>query len=172
MVTEKRMNNQNFLVVIDRDGVINEDYGYVGRISEFVWIEEVFPLLLGLQKDGAVLYVATNQSGIGRGYYSRLGFLTLTHWMKTVLKRKGIVIQDVKFCPHLPSESGRPLCYCRKPAPGMLVDILRESGLPAETAVMVGDKDSDYRAALAAGFSWFVPVANRGQRFGNFIKIT
>ncbi|MDH3346384.1 MAG: D-glycero-beta-D-manno-heptose 1,7-bisphosphate 7-phosphatase [Kiritimatiellaceae bacterium] len=134
---------------LDRDGVINTDHGYVSRIEDFHFTEGIFPVLRGLSAKGYLLIVITNQSGIGRGYYTKQDFEKLTVWMRQRLSTEGIELTAVYSCPHSPDEG----CDCRKPAPGMLVQAGREHNLDLSLSWMVGDKESDMQAAEAVGIS-------------------
>jgi D-glycero-D-manno-heptose 1,7-bisphosphate phosphatase len=134
---------------LDRDGVINIDTGYVGRVEDFEFKEGIFELLKLLQKLGFTLFVVTNQSGIARGYYSENDFYKLTEWMKDELQKKRIEIKDVRFCPHHPDITGE--CECRKPKPGMILDLAKEYGIDLKNSIMIGDGDRDIEAAKRAG---------------------
>lgn len=132
---------------IDRDGVVNVDHGYVASIDDFEFMADVFPVLRSLSARGYLLVVITNQSGIGRGYYTEEDFRKLTDWMLQRLSAEGIELAAVYSCPHSPEEE----CDCRKPAPGMFLQAERELGLDMSASWMVGDKESDMQAAEAAG---------------------
>jgi D-glycero-D-manno-heptose 1,7-bisphosphate phosphatase len=132
---------------LDRDGVINVDHGYVSRIDDFTFMDGIFPVLRTLSAQGYVLIVVTNQSGIGRGYYTAEDFRVLTVWMLKKLADEGIEIAGVYSCPHSPELN----CDCRKPEPGMLLQAIREHGIDPALSWMVGDKPSDMAAAEAAG---------------------
>jgi len=134
---------------LDRDGVINIDTGYVGRIKDFKFKDGIFELLKLLQNLGFSLFIVTNQSGIARGYYSEEDFYKLTEWMKEEFKKKGIEIKDVRFCPHHPNITGE--CECRKPKPGMILDLAKEYGIDLKNSIMIGDSDRDIEAAKRAG---------------------
>jgi D-glycero-D-manno-heptose 1,7-bisphosphate phosphatase len=129
---------------LDRDGIINEDYGYVGKIEDFQFKEGIFELLQNLSYP---VFVITNQSGIGRGYYSLEDFQTVTDYMLKEFAKKGILIQEVYFCPHAPSEN----CECRKPKPKMILDAAAKYGIDLKNSIFVGDKHSDMLAAKNAG---------------------
>ena len=107
---------------LDRDGVINVDRGYVGKIEDFSWCDGVFEGLLRLKELGFELVIITNQSGIARGYYSEADFKNLTKWMLIGLEKQGISVLKVYHCPHAP-ELG---CECRKPKPGMILKAASE----------------------------------------------
>ena len=134
---------------LDRDGVINEDFGYVGKIEDFKFKEGIFELLKLLQNLGFTLFVVTNQSGIARGYYTKEDFYSLTEWMKEELKKEGIEIKDVRFCPHHPDITGE--CECRKPKPGMILDLAEEYNIDLKNSIMIGDSQSDMDACENAG---------------------
>ena len=134
---------------LDRDGVINIDHGYVGCLERFHFVEGIFPLILAAQAEGYLPIVVTNQSGIGRGYYSLEDFEELTRYMIERMREAGISItrEQVFYCPHAPEEG----CACRKPRPGMFLEAKERFGLDMAASWMIGDKLSDIEAARAAG---------------------
>jgi len=132
---------------LDRDGVINEDYGYVYKKEDFKFKNGIFELLK-LFKDYKI-FIVTNQSGIARGYYSENDFHKLMDWVKEEFKQKGIEIVDINFCPHHPDITGS--CECRKPNPGMILDLAKKYNIDLEKSIMIGDKKSDIEAANKAG---------------------
>jgi len=132
---------------LDRDGVINVDHGYVAKIEDFTFMDGVFPVLRALSAKGYALIVVTNQSGIGRGYYTEEDFKKLTEWMLHRFDEEEIQIAGVYSCPHSPEAD----CACRKPAPGMALQAIRELGIDPALSWMIGDKPSDMAAAEAAG---------------------
>jgi len=139
---------------LDRDGVINEDRGYVHRIRDFVFIDGVFRTCQLFQESGYRLLIVTNQSGIGRGLYSENDFQALTAWMCERFRQKGVSIDGVYYCPHHPTEAVgeyRTACTCRKPQAGMLLRAAREHGVDLEESIMVGDEETDLIAADRAG---------------------
>lgn len=89
---------------LDRDGVINIDHAYVHTPEEFTFIPGVFEACRQLQSAGYLLIIATNQSGIGRGYYSEEDFGRLCDWMKGEFAQQGVQITDIFFCPHHPEK--------------------------------------------------------------------
>ena len=145
----------NKALFLDRDGVINIDHGYIYQPEKFEFIEGVFEACRQFQNAGYKIIVVTNQSGIGRGYYSEQDFHKLTAWMVEQFKQNQVDILDVYFCPHHPEKANPPYkqnCDCRKPQPGMLLQGLAEYSLNPKTSIMVGDKCSDMKAAIAAEF--------------------
>jgi len=134
---------------LDRDGVINEDYGYVGNIEKFKFREGIFELLKFLQNKGYKLFIITNQSGIARGYYNKKDFHYLMDYMINELKKRNIEIVDYRFCPHHPEITGE--CECRKPKPGMILNLAKKHNIDLTKSVIIGDKLSDIKAAENAG---------------------
>jgi len=136
---------------LDRDGVINEDYGYVGNIEKFEFKEGIFELLKFLQERGYELFIVTNQSGIARGFYSKDDFHSLMDYMINELKKRDIKITDYRFCPHHPDITGE--CECRKPKPGMILSLAKEYNIDLKKSIMIGDSLSDIKAAKNAGIT-------------------
>jgi D-glycero-D-manno-heptose 1,7-bisphosphate phosphatase len=134
---------------LDRDGVINIDHGYVGKIEDFEFVDGILDFIKSAQKKGYLPIVVTNQSGIGRGYYSLDDFKKLTNWMLEQMQQVGIEIDrsHVFYCPHSP-EAG---CNCRKPMPGMLLEAKERFNIDMKNSWMIGDKQSDIEAAKNAG---------------------
>ena len=134
-------------IFLDRDGVINKDFGYVHKVEDFVFIDGVFEALKEFEQMEYLLVILTNQSGIGRGYYSLDDFKKVTKFMLKELKEKGIKIEKVYFCPHKPEDN----CYCRKPNPAMFFAAAKEFDIDLKNSWMIGDKESDIKAAKKAG---------------------
>ncbi|MEM7183091.1 MAG: HAD family hydrolase [Spirochaetota bacterium] len=139
---------------LDRDGVINIDTGYVVKIKDFYFIEEIFSICKFFTAKGFKIFVVTNQAGIARGYYTEKQFHQLTQWMLEKFLEKNINIEKVYYCPY--HEKGQVAQYkkkseFRKPAPGMLLNAQKEFGVDFERSVLIGDKSSDIQAGQAAG---------------------
>lgn len=132
---------------LDRDGVINVDHGYVARAQDFEPVEGVFDALRAAAAKGYLLVVVTNQSGIGRGYFSQEDYDRLEGHMRQLFASEGIDLAGIYHCPHDPAAA----CQCRKPEPGMLLRAAREHEIDLAQSVMVGDKLTDVAAGQAAG---------------------
>lgn len=139
---------------LDRDGVINIDHAYVFKQEDFDFIDGIFELCRCANQLGYLIFVVTNQAGIGRGYYTERDFLALTDWMCGVFSSQGVVIDKVYFCPSHPEygvgEYRMDSSY-RKPWPGMILQAAQEFGVDLATSVLLGDKETDIQAGIAAG---------------------
>src|SRR5262249_48471655 len=128
---------------LDRDGVVNEEIGYLYRAEEVRWVDGIFSLCRTARSLGYKLIVVTNQAGIARGYYSVADFESLTAWMNAEMAREGAEPDAVYFCPYHP-EHGigeyKREHEDRKPGPGMLQRAAREFAVDLAESVMVGDR--------------------------------
>ena len=136
-------------VFLDRDGVINEDSGYVSKIENFKFLDGVFETLKEFRKLGFLLIIVTNQSGIARGFYTLEDFMILNEFMLNEFAKNAVFIDKVYFCPHSP-EFG---CECRKPKPGMILKALKEFDIDPQKSFLIGDKPSDIEAAKNANLA-------------------
>ena len=139
---------------LDRDGVLNEDKGYVSRKKDFKFFNDVFPFLrLAREKDYRII-VVTNQSGIGRGMYTEADFWALTDWMCDRCAEESGSIERVYFSPFHPTFGKgryRSIECTRKPGPGMLTHAFQNLPLVIERSLIIGDQPSDMQAGKAAG---------------------
>ena len=139
---------------LDRDGVLNRDTGFVHAREDFVWLEDAQQAVKRLNDLGYLVFVVTNQSGIARGLFGTGEVERLHRWVNRELRRVGAHIDAFYYCPHHPTEGVgvyRQDCLCRKPAPGMLLQAMREFPVDPASSFMIGDKDIDMAAARAAG---------------------
>jgi D-glycero-D-manno-heptose 1,7-bisphosphate phosphatase len=139
---------------LDRDGVINVDHGYVSRQEDFQFVAGIFDLARAASAAGYLLFVITNQAGIGRGYYTEDDFHRLTEWMCRRFAEEGAPIRKVYFCPTHPTAGiGAYRCESpdRKPNPGMIMRAAREFDIDLSSSVLIGDKHGDIDAGRAAG---------------------
>ena len=141
-------------VFFDRAGVINVDRGYVGELSRFAFLPGAAAGVRAANHRGALAFLVTNQSGVARGFYAEADVARLHRHMAEEMGRAGAHLDDIRVCPHLPDAPGaayRLDCACRKPKPGMILDLLRCWPVDRARSVMIGDKESDMEAARAAG---------------------
>jgi len=142
---------------LDRDGVINVDHGYVYEIEKFEFTEGIFDLLRDFHAKSYLLFIVTNQSGIGRGYYSEEDFQKLTAWMLGEFKKEKIDIVCVEHCQHAPEEK----CTCRKPQTGMLDRILLHHEIDLVNSWLIGDKQSDIDLAKNSKIKNSIAIGER-----------
>ncbi len=139
---------------LDRDGVINVDHAYVFKPDNFEFIDGIFELCKVAKRHGYLIFVITNQAGIGRGYYTEQEFLELTDWMCQTFLRQDVDIAKVYYCPFHPDYGiGKYKMNTpnRKPGPGMLQQAKAEFQLDLASSILVGDKETDIEAGIAAG---------------------
>ncbi len=133
-------------VLLDRDGTLVEDPGYLSRPEQLVWKEGAADALKRLSEAGFLLIVITNQSGIGRGLFSKTDMEQVHQRLQGDLAKAGVTLKAIYHCPHRPEEA----CACRKPGTGLLLQAGSEHGLDLSKSWMVGDKCSDIEAGRMA----------------------
>jgi D-glycero-D-manno-heptose 1,7-bisphosphate phosphatase len=141
-------------VIFDRDGVLIEDLGFVHRPDQVRWIDGALVLLRELKEQGVLAMVATNQSGVARGYFGVDAVEQIHLRLARDAEAAGGKIEAFEYCPHLPNGVIAPYnieCECRKPKPGMIHKLLARFGLNPEKVILIGDRERDVEAALAAG---------------------
>lgn len=135
----------NKYILLDRDGTINIEKDYLYKIEDFEYEYGVIEALKIFQSRGYKLAVITNQSGIGRGYYTEEDFLKLTNFLKNDLLKQGIIIEKTYYCPHHADGKGdyKIECECRKPGTFLFEKAIEELSIDVKKSYMVGDKVSD-----------------------------
>lgn len=138
---------------LDRDGVINKDYGYVIKVDQVDFIEGIFEVCRHARQLGYLIFVVTNQAGIARGYYTEQEFTKLTEWMCGVFQARNAPIEKVYYSPFHPDGINvyKLDSHLRKPAPGMILQAAKEYEIDLSNSVLIGDKETDIAAGLTAG---------------------
>lgn len=129
----------NKTVFLDRDGTINVDYGYVYKIEDLQFIDGALEGLKILSDLGYKLIIITNQSGIGRGMYTKKDFKVFNNYMLKTLKEEGININKVYYCPHNPDDN----CNCRKPKLELFYKAIDDFNIDINNSFAIGDKPRD-----------------------------
>ncbi len=136
------------LVILDRDGVINEDSdNYIKSPEEWLPIPGSLAAIARLHRAGWRVIVATNQSGVARGLFNLDTLMRIHEKMYRAVSDAGGQIDAVFFCPHVPDDD----CQCRKPRPGLLLDIASRLRIDLSGVPAIGDSLRDLQAARAAG---------------------
>lgn len=149
------------LVILDRDGVINEDSDeYIKCPAEWVPIPGSLEAIARLNQGGYRVVVATNQSGIARGLLDIAALSRIHNKMHHLLIQMGGHIEAILFCPHAPDHR----CNCRKPLPGLLQELARRLRIQLNGVPAVGDSVRDLQAAVALGARPFLVRTGKGRR--------
>src|SRR5574344_1150325 len=129
---------KNKVIFLDRDGTINVDYGYVYETNKLTFIDGAIDGLKKLYDNGYKLIIITNQSGIGRGYYSSKQYDYFTNYMLKKLSSKGINISKIYTCPHINADN----CECRKPKLKLFYDAISEFNVDESNSYAIDYKFS------------------------------
>jgi D,D-heptose 1,7-bisphosphate phosphatase len=147
-------------VFFDRDGVLNRDHtGYAHKPEELEWTNNAIEAIRLANQSGWYTFVVTNQSGVARGYYDEDAVRRFHEQMEIELAREGAHIDEFRFCPFHPEGTVaryRRDAECRKPKPGMLIDLMRAWPIDVPRSILIGDKESDCAAAAAAGIRGYL----------------
>jgi len=148
---------------LDRDGVINYDYGYVDKIKRFKFKKGIISALKYLTKKNYYIFIVTNQAGIAKKKFSIKSFFILQKSIKNILAKKNIFINDVEYCPHhLQGKINkyRIKCECRKPKNGMVKKIKDKWLINHKKSFFIGDKSSDEKCAQKSKLKFFYAEKN------------
>jgi D-glycero-D-manno-heptose 1,7-bisphosphate phosphatase len=143
-------------VFLDRDGTINVERGFVHRVEDFEFVDGAADLIGRLNRDGYLIVVVTNQSGVARGLYTEEDVEILHRHVNRELHRRKARIDRFYYCPHHPEAPDtvyRKDCACRKPNPGMLFQAMADLGIDPERSFLIGDRVRDICAGKRAGLT-------------------
>jgi len=152
-------------IILDRDGTLIEDKNYAYKIEDFELLPGVIEGLKLLQSD-FLFFVVTNQSGIGRGYYSIQDFQNFNNHLIKVLKKHEIEILKTYFCPHLKEDN----CECRKPKTKFIDEIIKEFNVDIKGSWMIGDHPSDIQFGINAGCRTIFLTTGHGDKHLDELK--
>jgi D-glycero-D-manno-heptose 1,7-bisphosphate phosphatase len=155
-------------VFFDRDGVLNEDNGYVFEIDKIRWTNGAREAVKAANDAECFVFVVTNQSGVARGLYKESDIEALHKWMTDDLAKIGAHIDAFEYCPYHPEaiiEQYRQVSRRRKPAPGMINDLLERFPVDVSRSILIGDKPTDLEAARAAGIKGYLYVGGHLAQF-------
>jgi D-glycero-D-manno-heptose 1,7-bisphosphate phosphatase len=144
----------NKAIFLDRDGVLIEENGYPGAVGQVRPIGSSIDAVKKFNNHNLLVIVVTNQSAVARGFISEKQVVSTNNRLAKYFKQKGAAINGFYYCPHHPEgsiEKYSAVCDCRKPLPGLLRLAASEHDIELKNSFMVGDKDSDISAGLAAG---------------------
>lgn len=148
------------LIILDRDGVINQDSdAYIKTLDEWIPIPGSIASMARLSRAGWTVAVATNQSGVGRGYYSEATLESMHQRLRELVAEQGGTVDLIRYCPHTP-EAG---CDCRKPAPGLFRQIAQLLHTELTGVPTVGDSLRDLEAGVALGCTPYLVRTGKGE---------
>ena len=141
-------------IFIDRDNTLTRDHGYTWDSADFAWIDGAVEALQLFADAGMDIFIVTNQGGIGRGFFTEADMHAFHGHLQNELGKTGLAITDIAFCPHHPLaviEDLKTPCACRKPAPGMILNLAEKWAIDLSRSVMIGDSVKDVEAGHNAG---------------------
>jgi|SRR5215510_12744657 len=153
-------------ILIDRDGTINEDVGFITQLSQLRLYNFAAESIKLINEAGRHAIVITNQSGIARGLFNEEFLLRLHGWMESLLSNEGARIDAFYFCPHHPEYGEPPYrqdCDCRKPKSGMIRRAARDFNLDLKECYVIGDRYRDVEMAHAAGAHGLMVLTGYGR---------
>ncbi len=146
-------------IFLDRDGTIMVDSNYVGDVDRVILLDGAIEALRRLQDAGYRLFVITNQSGVGRGYFSRQAVDQIHRFLDETFATAGVAFERYYVCPHHPDDG----CACRKPHPKHLLDAAAKYDLDLAASYMIGDRASDIGAGANAGTRTILVLTGAGR---------
>ena len=155
------------VIILDRDGVINIDSPlYIKSAEEFNPIAGSIQAIADLYRAGFRIYIATNQAGLAKGKFDLEALNSMHQKLCTLVEQEGGKIEEIVYCPHHPDDK----CKCRKPEPGMLLQIANTSGHPPTDIDFVGDSVKDVEAAWSANTNPILVLTGNGEKSSTILE--
>tara|TARA_Y100000385_G_C13000109_1_gene596786 strand:+ start:497 stop:994 length:498 start_codon:yes stop_codon:yes gene_type:complete len=158
---------QSKAVFFDRDNTLIIDSDYMHKIEDFKLYPDTISALKTIQSKNYKIFIITNQSGVGRGYFSIDKMHAFNDHMLNEFKKHNIEISDLVFCPHAPDDC----CDCRKPQPKLINELIHKYNIDKSNSFMVGDKLSDAQTGLNAGVTGIL-LNKKSDNFKTFTSLT
>ena len=146
-------------IILDRDGVLIEDKNYSYKIEDLEVLPGVIDGLTLLQ-ERFLFFIVTNQSGIGKGYYTLEDFHKYNNHLMSILNANHIKIEKTFFCPHIKEDN----CDCRKPNPKFIKEIANQWDIDLECSWMIGDHPSDIEFGINGGCKTVYMITGHGKK--------
>lgn len=135
-------------LILDRDSTLIADSGYTHQTNDLIFLSGALEALSLAKKMNLTVSIATNQSGVGRGFFSREQLIKFNcNLANHILRRTGLELSWILSCTHVEADD----CFCRKPKPGMLLELIKLSNIPMKKTAFFGNSDSDLNAGMKAG---------------------
>lgn len=154
-------------VFFDRDNTLVIDTNYMHKVEDLKFFPDTFSALKKIQDKGYKLFIVTNQSGIGRGYFKVSDMEKFHNALLSELAKNQIKIEDIHYCPHAPEDK----CDCRKPHPKMLLELAEKHQIDLSASYMVGDKVIDAECGFNANANGIL-IKKTDSRFESFNSLT
>lgn len=157
---------KSFAVFIDRDGTLIREKNYLSKVSDLKLITGAVDALKLLRQAGYKLILITNQSGIGRGYFTEKKLLQIHESLQKMLDKKGVKLDGIYYCPHIPDDN----CTCRKPKLGLVKKAAKEFNINLKKSYTVGDHPGDFLLGQNMGGKGIFVLTGHGNKEHEKIK--
>jgi len=161
-----RKNSKRPAAFIDRDGTLIRERNYLSKIKDIKLIGGVVKALKLLRAAGFRIVMITNQSGIGRGYFTEKKLKSIHLALKKMLKKKGAALDAIYYCPHLPDHG----CECRKPRTGLVKKAAKKLNIDLSASYSIGDHTGDFLLGQNMGGKGIFVLTGHGKREFKKIK--
>jgi len=151
---------ENKAIFLDRDGTLIKEKNFLANIKDIEIFKSAFSALKKLQQEGFLLFIVSNQSGIGRGYFTQEKVAEIHNALKNIFAKKNIFFTDIFFCPHKPEDK----CSCRKPAIKLFLQAQKKYKINFKNSYIIGDKVSDVQAGKNIKAKTILVLTGYGKR--------